>query len=59
MKRTTALALITTVAMALGTAAVSAQPYGYRHYHHYYYGGPGLGYRGGSTREGMVRTPGN
>jgi hypothetical protein len=57
MKRTTALALITTVAMALGSAAVSAQPYGYRH-HYYYYGGPGFSH-GGSTREGMVRTPGN
>jgi hypothetical protein len=57
MKRTTALALITTVVMAVGSAAVSAQPYGYVH-HHYYHGGPGFSYGGGS-REGMVRTPGN
>ncbi|MBO0759266.1 MAG: hypothetical protein J2P54_25785 [Bradyrhizobiaceae bacterium] len=55
MKRTIALGLIITVAMALGSSAVSAQPFGHRHHHYYYHGG-GFGH---PTREGLVRTPGN
>lgn len=56
MKHATALGLITAVMMALSSAAVNAQPYGYRHHHYGYYGGPVFGHSG---REGIVRVPGN
>jgi hypothetical protein len=61
MIRTTALGLVTALALAFGSAAVNAQgylgptsSYGYYGHHHMSYGG----YHG-TGRGSMVQTPGN
>jgi len=61
MKRATALGLISAIALMLGSAAVTAQPYGYRHHHYYghYYGHGPVGSWQGPNRAQMERAPGN
>jgi hypothetical protein len=59
VKRATLLSVVSAIALALTSAAVSARPYGYGGYHHGYYGHSVTGSYQGPNRSQMVRTPGN